>query len=136
MSFISTSATVMITSAKIYHSKRLAIKRLKLMARSNLYRLKLSISAKETAPGTPVSGSVSPKTAEAYGRYLSLSYAEAVQEIYLITQACLKPLGKGGGRLLKSSHKFLPQPWPFSGPTTNSIIEMFLILFCGSLAAR
>ena len=35
--------------------------------------------------------SVSPKTAETYGRYLNLSYAEAVKEIYLITQACLLP---------------------------------------------
>ena len=67
---------------------------------------------------------MSHPTAEAYGRYLNLSYAEAVKEIDLITQACLKPLGKGGGRLLKSSHKLLTQPWPFSGPTTNSIIEM------------
>ena len=96
MSFISTSAVVMITTAKKYRSKRLAIKRLKLMARGNLYRLKLSISGKKTAPRTPVSGSVSPKTAEAYGRYLNLSYAEAVQEIFLISQACLMPVGKGG----------------------------------------
>ena len=84
----------MISSVKIYRSKRLAIKRLKLMARSNLYRMKLSISAKETAPGTPVRGRVSPKTAEAYCRYLNLLYAEAVQEIFLITQACLLPIGR------------------------------------------
>ena len=93
MSFISSSALVMATtSARKYRSLHLAVKKVQLMARANLYRMKLAIRGKKSAP--PVS--VSPKTAETYGRYLNLSYAEAVQEIYLITQACLKPLGKGG----------------------------------------
>ena len=90
----STSASNMMTSAKKYRGRRLAIKRHQLMARANLYRLRLSRSGRKTTPLTPVR--VSPKTAEAYGRYLNLSYAEAVQEIFLISQACLKPLGKGG----------------------------------------
>ena len=84
----------MLTSAKKYRGKRLAIKHHQLMARSNLYRLRLSRSGKETAPLMPVR--VSPETAEAYGRYLNLSYAEAVEEIFLITQACLMPVAKGG----------------------------------------
>ena len=88
MSFISSSALVMATtSARKYRSSRLAVKKVQLMARANLYRMKLAIRGKKSAP--PVS--VSPKTAETYGRYLNLSYAEAVQEIYLITQACLRP---------------------------------------------
>ena len=94
MSFISSSALVMAqSSTSKYRRLRLAVKKVQLMARGNLYRMKLYITGKKSAPQMPVS--VSPKTAEAYGRYLNLSYAEAVQEIYLITQACLKPLGKG-----------------------------------------
>ena len=63
------------------------MKKIHLVAQGNLYRMKLAIRGKKSAPQMPVS--VSPKTAETYGRYLNLSYAEAVQEIYLITQACL-----------------------------------------------
>ena len=77
------------TSARKYRSKRLDVKKVHLVARGNLYRMKLAFTRKKSAKQVPVS--VSPKTAEAYGRYLNLSYAEAVQEIYLITQACLRP---------------------------------------------
>ena len=77
------------TSARQYRSKRLDVKKIHLVARGNLYRMKLIIRGKKSAPQMPVS--VSPKTAETYGRYLNLSYAEAVQEIDLITQACLRP---------------------------------------------
>ena len=89
MSFILSSALVMVTSARKYRSKRLAVKKVQLMARGNLHRMKLAITGKKSAVQIPVS--VSPNIAEAYGRYLNLSYAEAVQEIYLITQACLRP---------------------------------------------
>ena len=90
MSFISSSALVMVqTSPRKYRSSRLAVKKVQLMVRGNLYRMNLAITGKKSAPQMPVS--VSPKTAETYGRYLNLSYAEAVQEIYLITQACLRP---------------------------------------------
>ena len=94
MALSSTSASNMMTSAKKYRGRTLAIKHHQLMARANLHRLRLSQSGRKTTPLTPVR--VSPKTAKAYGRYLNLSYAEAVQEIFLISQACLKPLGKGG----------------------------------------
>ena len=84
----------MLTTAQIYRSPRLAIKCHQLRARGNRHRHRLALSSKKTEPVTPVG--VSPKTAEAYGRYLNITYAEAVQEILLITQACLMPLGKSG----------------------------------------
>ena len=90
MSFISSSALVMAqTSARKYRSKCLTVKKVQLIGRGNRHRMKLAITGKKSAVQIPVS--VSPKTAEAYGRYLNLSYAEAVKEIYLITQACLRP---------------------------------------------
>ena len=86
MSFILSSAFTMVaTSATIYQSSRSQVKKMKLMARCNCVRMKKA--SKKSSLGR----SVSPKTAETYGRCLNLSYAEAVMEIYLITQACLRP---------------------------------------------
>ena len=88
MSSISSSALAMAkTSARQYRSNRLDVKKIHLVARGNLYRMKLAIRRKKAAKQVPVR--VSPKTAKAYGRYSNLSYAKAVKEIYLITQACL-----------------------------------------------
>ena len=85
MSVIPSSAfTMAATSATVYRSTRSQVKRMKLIARSNCVRMKKA--SKKSSLGVRVS----PKTAETYGRCLNLSYAEAVKEIYLITQACLR----------------------------------------------
>ena len=85
MSFISSSAFNMVTRATLYRSSRCQVKWIKLIARANASRMKKA--SKKSSLGVRVS----PKTAETYGRCLNLSYAEAVKEIYLITQACLLP---------------------------------------------
>ena len=67
---------------------------MELLARGRGHRTPMTRAMKVKAKA--VSLRVSPKTAEAFGRYLNLSYAEAVQEIFLILQACLMPLGMPG----------------------------------------
>ena len=59
--------------------------RIKLIARANAIRMKKA--CKKSSLGVRVS----PKTAQTFARCLNLSYAEAVKEISLITQACLIP---------------------------------------------
>ena len=68
------------------------VKKLDLKTRAQGHRAALSRAKKAKA----ASLRVSPKTAEAYSRYSNLSYAEAVQEIFLITQACLLPFSRSG----------------------------------------
>ena len=95
MLFISSTAFNMVaSSATIYRSPRSQIKKMKFLARCNCVRMK-NASKKKASKKTVIKkaslgGSVSPTTAETYGRCLNLSYAEAVKEIYLITQACLR----------------------------------------------
>ena len=94
MLFISSTAFNMVaSSATIYRSPSSKIKKMKFLARCNCARMKKASkkkASKKTASKKPLGGSVSPTTAETYGRCLNLSYAEAVKEIYLITQACLR----------------------------------------------
>ena len=60
MSFISSSAFIMATSsAGIYRSSRLAVKRVQLIARGNRYRMKLASRGNKSS----LAVSVSPKTA-------------------------------------------------------------------------
>ena len=72
----------------------LRLKMMELLARGWGHRTSMTraIEAKAKA----VSLRVSPRTAEAFGRYLHLLYAKVVQEIFLIMQACLMPLGMPG----------------------------------------
>ena len=83
----------MVSSYLKYRSPMMKLKKLELKARGRAHRLALSRAKKAEALA---SKRISPKTAEAYSRYLNLSYAEAVQEIFLITRACLLPLGRPG----------------------------------------
>ena len=69
------------------------VKKLELKARTHGHRAALSRAKKAEALAS-LRGS--PKTAEAYGRYINLSYAEVVQEIFPITQAFLLPYGRPG----------------------------------------
>ena len=85
MSFISSTAFNMVTSATLYRSTRCQVMRIKLIARANARRMK------KASMKSSLGGRVSTKTAKTIGRCLNLSYAEAVKEISLITQACLLP---------------------------------------------
>ena len=81
----------MVRSTRKFRGFGLRLKMMELLARGRGHRKSMTRAMKAKAKA--VSVRVSPKTASAFGRYLNLTYAEAVQEIFLIMQACLMPLG-------------------------------------------
>ena len=78
----------MVRSTRKIHSFGLRLNMMELLARGRGHRVTRAMKSKAKA----LSVRVSPKTASAFGRYLNLTYAEVVQEIFLIMQACLMPL--------------------------------------------